>query len=230
MRSSFRKQLPVRGKPAFTLAEMLVVIAIITILMTAGSIGINSAGGKGVTSGVATAEALFDEARSTAIGKNTRSAVLIAKELTNQPEDNLKKVIIATAAAGSGGSSVTWEFSSRGSKLGDRVYFSEKFSKKNHDSGTGDIDVVTISGNNKPSLEGDYYIYQFNSEGIPIDKGASFVIGSGAKPASSDTPVVTSEGRRDFGGFVIWRNGSTSVFRSPEQIFGQNGPDTGEEF
>jgi hypothetical protein len=29
---------------------------------------------------------------------------------------------------------------------------------------------------------------------------------------------VTASGKRDFGGFVIWRNGRTSMFRNPEQI------------
>ncbi|MGA0854875.1 MAG: prepilin-type N-terminal cleavage/methylation domain-containing protein, partial [Luteolibacter sp.] len=53
-----------RHAPAFTLVELLVVIAIMSILMTAGAIGLGGIGGKGVTSGVASAEALFDEARS----------------------------------------------------------------------------------------------------------------------------------------------------------------------
>jgi prepilin-type N-terminal cleavage/methylation domain-containing protein len=58
----------VSRRPAFTLVELLVVIAIISILMTAGSIGLSGMGGKGVTSGVTTSEALFDEARTTAVG------------------------------------------------------------------------------------------------------------------------------------------------------------------
>jgi hypothetical protein len=29
---------------------------------------------------------------------------------------------------------------------------------------------------------------------------------------------VVAEGKKDFGGFVIWRNGGTSVFRDPTQI------------
>ena len=63
---------------------MLVVIAIISILMTAGSIGLSGMGGKGVTSGVATAESLFDEARTTAVGRNLRACVLVAKSLDQQ--------------------------------------------------------------------------------------------------------------------------------------------------
>ena len=74
-------------KSAFTLVEMLVVIAIISILMTAGSVGLSGMGGKGVTSGVATAESLFDEARTTAVGRNIRACVLVAKTMTNNPAD-----------------------------------------------------------------------------------------------------------------------------------------------
>ena len=83
------------AKSAFTLVEMLVVIAIISILMTAGSIGLSGMGGKGVTSGVATAESLFDEARTTAVGRNIRACVLVAKTLTNNPADDLRRIMVA---------------------------------------------------------------------------------------------------------------------------------------
>lgn len=43
----------------FTLVEMLVVVAIIAILMTAGAIGLGNLGGRGVTSGVDSAEAIL---------------------------------------------------------------------------------------------------------------------------------------------------------------------------
>ena len=77
---------------AFTLVEMLVVIA---ILMTAGASGLGRLGGKGVTSGVAAAEALFDEARNIAIGRNLRSCVLVAKTLKNNPAEDLRRVLVA---------------------------------------------------------------------------------------------------------------------------------------
>ncbi len=49
------------------------------------------------------------------------------------------------------------------------------------------------------------------------------MIGSGARSVTSptDRPKVTNAGKRDFGGFVVWRNGSTSLFRSPDQISSQ---------
>ena len=87
--------LPGPRSSAFTLVELLVVIAIISILMTAGSIGLSGMGGKGVTSGTTTAEALFDEARTTAVGRNLRTCVLVAKKLTNNPADDLRRIVVA---------------------------------------------------------------------------------------------------------------------------------------
>jgi hypothetical protein len=85
------------------------------------------------------------------------------------------------------------------------------------------------------AYEGEYYIYEFNAQGIVKTPGASFILGSGArnaaKPSTSEPPRVTSAGKRDFGGFVIWRNGRTSVFRSPDQMgSGIKSINSGESF
>ena len=221
----------------FTLVEMLVVIAIMSILMTAGSIGLSGIGGKGVTSGVATSESLFDEARATAIGKNLRACVLVAKTLTNNPGDDLKRIIVAYEETETDATKPTfgqakdptnatpkWELSSRGAVLPDQTFFSNKLSKKDHANGSGTIEVVSSTKfvTAKPALAGDYYIYQFNSQGICTTPGASFIIGTGArstsKASTASPPKVTANSKRDFGGFVVWRNGRTSVFRSPDQM------------
>jgi hypothetical protein len=74
--------------------------------------------------------------------------------------------------------------------------------------------------NAKAAFAGSYYYYEFNAEGICTTPGASFVVGAGARPVNKpeDKPRVTSSAARDFGGFVVWRNGSTSMFRSPDQM------------
>jgi prepilin-type N-terminal cleavage/methylation domain-containing protein len=239
MQSFLTKPRPRMGKTAFTLVEMLVVIAIISILMTAGSIGLSGMGGKGVTSGVATAESLFDEARTTAVGRNLRSCVLIAKTLTNNPSEDLRRIVVAYEEANTDGTATNptsatpnWVLSSRGAVLPDQTFFSSKFSKKDHAAGSGTIGEVTDSKivSAKTAYKGSYYIYVFNAQGILTDPtnpnykgGASFIIGSGArnssKPASgTNLPKVMASAKRDFGGFVIWRNGRTSVFRSPDQM------------
>ncbi|MES2923203.1 MAG: prepilin-type N-terminal cleavage/methylation domain-containing protein [Verrucomicrobiota bacterium] len=226
--------------PGFTLVEMLVVIAIMSILMTAGAIGLGGMSGKGVTSGVATVESLFDEARAVAVGQRTRARVLVATDLTGTPADNLRKVVIAYAqvnpSTGAEVTPTTWVLASRGTTLPDQVYFSKKFSMRDHENKTamGATNEMDLAASYK-AYAGKYMFYEFNSEGICTTPGASFVLGTGARGVSTQAqkgpPKVTSAGKRDFGGFVVWRNGRTSLFRSPTQISsGIQSLGTGQEF
>lgn len=215
----------------FTLVEMIVVIAIIVILMTIGSMGLKGMGGKGVTAGVATAESLFDEARSTAVGRNVRSCVLVSKSVTNNPAEDLRRLIVAYEETNDDGTPVdpgndapNWVLSNKAVVLPEQTFFSSEFSKLDHETGTGTIDEIDDSRivDVKDSYQGTYYIYEFNNQGICKTPGASFIIGSGSRnssqPAEDQPPKVTAAARRDFGGFVIWRSGRTSVFRSPDQM------------
>ena len=220
---------PFKHSRAFSLVEMLVVIAVVSILMTAAAVGINGLGGKGVTSAVATSEALFDEARATAKSRSIRSCVLVARALDNNPADDLRRIIVAYERINETtgepearpDEEPDWDISSRGTVLPEGVYFSDDLSRLDHQNSDGQIPTVTLA-DVKLNYRGQYFIYQFNSEGVCRIPGASFVIGRGSRintqSAAVSPPKVTGSARRDFGGFVIWRNGGTSVFRNPDQI------------
>jgi hypothetical protein len=226
-----------------------------SILMTAGAIGLGGMGGKGVTSGVASAESLFDEARSIAVGQSLRSCVLVAKDLTNNKADNLRRIVVASEeietdpkkpnsgqAKDPDNLTPNWVISSRGSVLPDQVFFSEVLSKANRKTGNGDLETVPktrikgAQGVNgaaataaKAAYDGEYYIYEFNAQGICKSPGASFIIGTGVRPVNKplDKPKTTGSAKRDFGGFMVWRNGRSSTFRSPTQMTIPSSVDSG---
>jgi hypothetical protein len=146
----------------------------------------------------------------------------VAKDLKNNPADNLRRIVIVSAKVDDDGSEISppeWEISSRGVVLPDQTFFSQDYSKKDQAKSTGVLEEMTLSGA-KAAYEGNYFYYEFNSQGICTTPGAGFVIGNGSRGVTktADKPRVNSSGKSDFGGFVIWRNGRTSVFRSPAQI------------
>jgi prepilin-type N-terminal cleavage/methylation domain-containing protein len=235
MNSRKTQTFTIRTRRGFTLVEVLVVVAIISILLTAGVIGLSSVGGRAVTSGVDSAEALFEEARSMAVNKNIRTAVLVSQALTNNRAEDRRKMLVVHEELGTNGDVIrdaqgkpvatpNWQITSRGIVLPDQTFFSSVFSKLDHRAGTGTIPTLTDARikDVKTIARGSYYIYEFNTQGIPKNEWASVVIGSGVRnltqTATSQPPKTIGSARRDFGGFVVWRNGRTSVFSAPQQI------------
>lgn len=209
-------------KKGFTLIEVLTVIAIISVLMTAGAIGLgNLTAGKGTSSAIATCESLFEEARTTAISKRCKARIMIDVKDANN-ENYLRRLVIVYEKIKADGSvdAGNWVLASRGYTMPSGTYFSREFSLK---EAGGKIDEAPMTmksdaGATMSTYDGKYAYYEFNGEGIFSEPGSSFIIGAGVRPGKRPDPQVTKSAELDFAGFVIWRNGRTSSYRSPDQM------------
>lgn len=75
---------------------MLIVIAIMSILLTVGAVGIGGiTSGKSVASAVSSTEALFEEARSIAVSKGTDAYVLVCVDDPSNANTYLRRIVVA---------------------------------------------------------------------------------------------------------------------------------------
>lgn len=203
----------------FTLIEVLTVIAIISVLLTAGAIGLgNISAGKDTAAAIATCDSLFQEARTLAISNQCNARVMIDSDPDS--ETYLRRISIVRNQISPTGAvdPNTWVLSSRGYLMPKGIFYSQLLST-NPDSSARDeesVSPVNETGGTMTNYAGEHLFYTFNSQGIISKPGARFIIGSGIRLPGADPK--TKSGERDFAGFVIWRNGSTSTFRSPEQM------------
>lgn len=229
--------------PAFTLVEMLVVIAIMTLLLTFGALGLrNLSKSSGVSAGIPAAEALFAEARGRVMSTGGTVRVLIDGDQTDD-ERYLRYMLVVyrpTDADGNEDNS-KWIAVGNGTYLPDGVYFSRDFSKLEHNATDGggavipdaEHSIYASEASSAPMerLSGKYYYYQFNTEGVSANPGASFIIGAGNKAPGAEKPRTSDGGgAKNFGGFVIWSKGTTSAFQHPDQMNIPEGYKSGDEF
>jgi len=213
-------RMPAARRRGFSLVELLVVIVIMTILMTMGAMGIkNLSGGKGTSTAIANAEAVFAEARATASSRGLPVRVLIDARDINDTSNYLRRIVVAVQDVNptTGLPLPTWSLVSRGYTLPDGVFFSMTFSKQDGVGG------AMVQPQNQPLSKvtdsGQYVVYEFNSQGLAVNPGASFIIGAGSRPRGQ-APMVNGNAKQDFAGFALWGNGETSSFRDPRQIVG----------
>ncbi|HCQ39032.1 MAG TPA: hypothetical protein DIV39_07735 [Verrucomicrobiales bacterium] len=221
-------------RAGFTLVEIMAVMMVIAILLSVAAVGIqNIDRGQATTTALSVTEALFDEARSAAVGRGTRARILIHKELNDSELDDrdryLSYMCVAVESTDREGDveGAGWEVITRGTKLPSGVYFSPEESDRVADAigvgkpGTMRIDLPGKDSNGADSFKECYY-FEFNPEGVCVDgedagmePGAAVVLISGTRPRDQEEPKLMKNNKV---GFVVWRNGRTSIFRSPEQI------------
>ncbi len=201
----------------FSLIEILVVILIISILMTAGVMGLkNLSVGKGTSSAISTCESLFNEARTIAISKRCKSRLMIDINDTDS-DDYLRRVVTAHQKINADGTVDlnAWTLASRAYTIPAATFYSREYSKL---SSGADIPEASMSGENFTArYAGKYAYYEFNAEGVSLNPGASFIIGGGIRPKGQE-PRLIKEAEQDLTGFVVWRNGRTSTYRNPEHM------------
>ncbi|MDG1357326.1 MAG: prepilin-type N-terminal cleavage/methylation domain-containing protein [Akkermansiaceae bacterium] len=211
----------------YSLLELLVVISLIAVLMTVGSFGIkNFSKASGVSSGVPIAQGVFAQARALAIEKGTNTRVMMHCDNRTDSlnrERNLRYMVVQYEDTKN--TEVTtddeWVTASKGVKLPEGVFYSVSLSNR-----TTAPDTTLSSGPLPGGAVQNCRVYEFNSQGIitspvPVANNVPrFVIRAGSLPPGQTEPIPASgAGERNVGGFVIWRNGRTSVFRHPDQVF-----------
>jgi len=190
--------------------------------------------GQATTTAASVTEALFDEARSAAVGRGIRSRLIIHKQFNDEePKDQqryLRYMWVAVEDTNQEGNAQGggWKVLSRPTKLPDGVYFSFEESEKVADRievgkpGTMSIDLPGSDSDSGSNSFKECYYFEFNPEGVCVDSenaagrpGAAVVLISGSRAKGQEEPRLLKNNKV---GFVVWRNGRTSIFRSPKQI------------
>jgi hypothetical protein len=116
-----------------------------------------------------------------------------------------------------------WEVITRGTQLPNGVYFSAKESEDAAGRvGVGRPGVMNIKLPGSDEQTKECYYYEFNAEGVCMDAdrpsedpGAAIILVGGSRPLNEADPIMLKNNKV---GFVVWRNGRTSIYRSPNQI------------
>ncbi len=218
------KSVPLSLKRGFSLVELLAVMAVIAILLSLASVGVNKMGkSQGLTSGVSIAEGVFAQARSLAIAKGSPTRVVIHARLNDEEERDrrryLKMMMIMEQEVEDDSSSSDanglWKSAGQATFLPDQVYYSAELSRTSIELGSPIPEGNHTLGKAADDAVNTYY-YEFNSQGICTTPGATFVLESGSRPRNSETVVRGKS--NSIGGFMISRNGNTLSIRDTNKL------------
>lgn len=194
--------------------ELLTVMAIIAILLSVASVGIQRMGeSQGVTSGLAVAEGVFAQAQRLARSNGTSARVVIHSELDDSVEESrrryrrLLQVVYKKVDPVTGEPENSWTLAGQPSTLPDQVFYSPELSRTQIEGGS-EIAREQHQLSRDEADTAECYYYEFNSQGLCTTPGASFIVESGPRPRGSERPILGKT--RNIGGFILWRSGGTS--------------------
>ena len=234
----------------FTMIELMVVIAIISLMMVMAASVLRDPGkGRSMDSAIDMMESLVREARATAQGNDTYTRIIIANDPSSATARDSRHLRFMTVqmfrkndgnGAGADGTDVVhkgkWVSTSAGVMLPSGVYFSPHYSRPvewmDGEDGLGQ-DSARLS--NKGSTK--IYCIEFDEKGRFAAPGASpgnptraqrmvFIYGhpgSGKSAKDGIIPASTDNLKRPAGakGVVVWPNGNTTRLRTIDETIQQ---------
>jgi len=210
---SFRK--------GFTLVELLAVMAIIAILLSLASVGISRIGkGQGVTAGLAIGEGLLAQARILAMNQNAPARLIIHGDLRDQnplDRENYRRMMMVVYQTTDEEGRIIPEWKRAGSptSLPKGVYYSPELSRADMRAG-GVLPEARHQLTSDQNQVRQCHVYEFNGQGICTTPGAGFVVVEGARPSGARQPLRGVS--LDLGGFVVLKNGGTTMIRDITQL------------
>lgn len=202
----------VRRRGAFSLTELLVVMAVIALMAGTGLTAFRGSPNNDVKAASALIGSMAAEARNLAILKRTPTRVVVDTAYDgSQPDNYLRRVTVAYLNNSSG--TPEWVQASRWQRLPGNAYFNPTYSNP-----PGDDMSISFGGQGAPAT--GYSYYEFSPNGLATQAAG------GSKPAQALVSHGTVNGgtfvdRSDKGslyGFALFRMGRPQFFQNVEDI------------
>ena len=213
-----------RRKKAYTLVELLVVIAVIAILFTVVFVGTSSTDGTRLSSAERTLAGLIKTARSQAILKSTKVRMIIHDDNSNIEKFNRFIGIVYQNDDGSG-----WIAADKGTYLPKGIYFDETRSNALSPSAIPSMLINYLrlsaqSGNAEFDSDGNqiirpsYLYYEFNDNGTFAVPNMYLVFGVGQFTPGDKNPTFPTAKDNLKSALLIRRSGSAVLIDDPGTI------------
>ncbi len=230
----------IRRLRGFTLVELLVVVAIMSLMLTfAANLLKGTDTTKGLQSGVDLLNSTITEAREIAKGRATWTRVVIPVEPDNKSLKSRHLRFAAVMAWESSdpmnldlkpmGNDTEWKMQSKGVEFPDGVYFSPELSQVLDNEGISDGGKPISSRKVEAQISGgkvtDCYYLEFDRLGrLTWPRGLTKVVMmvGARRQDGSILPAPRDEAGRpqQASGLMVFPNGETSYLRNKAQVFG----------